>query len=109
MARVLVQDPEVIVTDEPVASLDPALADELLGLLRSIAIERDRTVIASIHDPHLARAHFDRVIGLREGSLQFDVAAADLTGDMLTELYNRGSVPDQSATTTEGERPLWGI
>lgn len=109
MARVLVQDPEVIVADEPVASLDPDLAGELLGLLRSIALERGRTVIASIHDPRLAQTHFDRVIGLREGVLQFDLAASELTPEHLDELYERGRDDRSELSESDGERPLWGI
>lgn len=110
MARILVQDPEVIVADEPVASLDPDLASELLELLRAIARERGRTVVASIHDPQLARAYFDRVIGLREGSLMFDLPSDELTDEHLSQLYDRGvAVQPQAGNESDMERPLWGI
>ncbi len=110
LARVLVQDPQVIVADEPVASLDPDLASDLLGLLRKIATERDRTVIASIHDPVLASRHFDRVIGVREGGVQFDVPAEALTREMLGQLYERktGNGDGDSGEAADG-RLLWGI
>ncbi len=109
MARMLVQDPEVIVADEPVASLDPALADELLLLLKHIAVERDRTVLASIHDPQLALAHFDRVIGLREGAVEFDLLPSEVTSEKLSGLYMRDSTTQQQISRSDDERPLWGI
>lgn len=87
LARVLVQDPRLILADEPVSSLDPSLADELLSLFRAIAVERERTVIATVHDPELARRYFDRVIGLRHGSLVFDVPSSDLSPGLLADLY----------------------
>lgn len=98
MARLLVQDPEVFIADEPVAALDPTLADDLLSLLREVATERGRTVIASLHTPELARTHFDRVIGLREGAVAFDVAADDLTDELLGTVYRREPVPEPATT-----------
>ncbi len=109
MARLLVQDPEVIVADEPVASLDPDLANELIVLLKSIAKERGRTVFASVHDPRLAIAHFDRVIGLRESDVQFDLAADEVTSEHLQSLYERFNGAERDGAATEMERPLWGI
>ena len=108
-ARLLVQDPEVIVADEPIASLDPALADELLTLLRSIASERSRTVIASIHDPQLACRHFDRIVGLRDGAVQFDLHPKDLTPEHLDQLYARGEVRNGQSSPSTTARAPWGI
>ena len=87
LARVLVQDPGLILADEPVASLDPALADELLALFRTVVKERGRTVIASLHNPEMARRYFDRVIGLRDGELAFDVSSSHLVPGLLADLY----------------------
>lgn len=83
LARLLVQDPE------PVASVDPALADELLALLCELARVHGRTVVASLHAPELARRHFDRVVGLRRGEVAFDLPAGQVSGDILGELYGR--------------------
>jgi phosphonate transport system ATP-binding protein len=92
LARVLTQAPRIILADEPVASLDPELADDLLSLLRQIADEQGRTVIASLHVPEMARRHFDRVIGLRHGTITFDVPASELREEQLRDLYSRAPV-----------------
>jgi phosphonate transport system ATP-binding protein len=110
MARLLVQDPQVILADEPVSSLDPALADDLLDLLREISRERGRTIIASLHTPELARTHFDRAIGLRDGSVAFDVPASDLSEELLAAVYRREPAPNLIEQQLESERSsLWSI
>ena len=87
IARLLVQDPAVLLADEPVASLDPARADQLLGLLRGMAGDDGRTLVASLHTPELARRHFDRVVGLRDGRVVFDLPPAQVTDEVLEGLY----------------------
>lgn len=88
IARLLVQDPEIVLADEPVSSLDPARAEAILALLRRLAEAHGKTLIASLHLPELARRHADRVIGLRAGAVVFDVPAHDLSDDMLEEIYH---------------------
>lgn len=87
IARMLVQDPRVIVADEPVASLDPARANDVMGLLATIAAESGKTLIASVHSNALTRRYFGRVVGLRSGHVRFDVPVGGLTDHMLDELY----------------------
>ena len=87
IARLMVQSPRVILADEPVSSLDPALSEEMLTLLTGLAGGSGRTLVASLHSPYLIRKYFSRVIGMREGVLQFDVPAGDLTDEMLAQLY----------------------
>lgn len=87
IARLLVQDPRVIIADEPVASLDPARAADLVRLLGRITRESNRTLVASVHSMDLGRDCFDRVIGLRKGKLQFDLPAVEVTGELFEELY----------------------
>lgn len=87
LARLLVQDPEVVLADEPVASLDPALADDLVALLRGMARDRGRALVASLHTPELARRHFDRVVGLRDGSIAFDLPSGEVTDGVLGDVY----------------------
>jgi phosphonate transport system ATP-binding protein len=92
IARLLLQDPAVILADEPVSSLDPARAEEVLDLLVSAARERDKTLVASVHSVELARRYFDRLIGLRNGEVQFDVPAGVVTDAMLADLYELGGL-----------------
>ena len=87
IARMLVQDPRVIVADEPVASLDPARSADLMALLTGIAAESGKTIIASIHSIELARKRFDRVIGLRNGAVAFDMPIRDVSDELLAGLY----------------------
>ncbi|MEE8414445.1 MAG: phosphonate ABC transporter ATP-binding protein [Dehalococcoidales bacterium] len=92
VARLLVQDPRVILADEPVASLDPERAEDLLRLLSNSAIEQGKTLVASLHVVSLVMRHFSRVIGLRNGKLQFDLPAGEVTEEMLEHLYKVGSI-----------------
>jgi len=88
IARLMVQAPKIVLADEPVSSLDPARADEILKLLTGLADETGGALVASLHSPDLIREHFSRVIGLREGVLQFDIPARELTPPVLDALYD---------------------
>ena len=88
IARLMVQSPLIILADEPVSSLDPARAEEMVRLLTGLAGGSGRTIIASLHAPDLIRRYFSRVVGLREGTLQFEVPAQRLTPQMLDALYD---------------------
>ncbi len=87
VARVLVQDPAVIVADEPVASLDPARAEEVLRILAGAAKSTGKTLVTAVHSPALARAHFRRLIGLRNGAVCFDAPADRVSDAQLDDLY----------------------
>jgi phosphonate transport system ATP-binding protein len=69
IARALVQDPILMLADEPVASLDPALSQQTLELLCGLAEESHLTLLCSLHQPHLAEHYFDRVIEMRGGHI----------------------------------------
>ena len=88
IARLLLQDPQVILADEPVASLDPVRAADLMGLLAEIAGQSGKTLVSSLHSIDLVRKHFSRLIGLRNGGQLFDLPSADVTGDMMDRLYD---------------------
>ena len=88
MARLLVQTPKAILADEPVASLDPARAEDLMRLLTDIARESGKTLVTTLHSTQLVRTYFSRAIGLRNGELQFDLPVDDVTDDMLDALYD---------------------
>ena len=79
IARVLVQEPRVILADEPMASLDPALSESILALLQRISDEDGITVVTSLHVLDLARRYSRRVIGLRGGRVAYDGSPEDLT------------------------------
>jgi phosphonate transport system ATP-binding protein len=87
LARVLVQDPDLIVADEPVASLDPARGAEVISLLCEIGPDRRRTLIVSLHDFDLALGYFDRVVGLQQGRILFDLPAAQVRPETRANLY----------------------
>tara|TARA_R110000782_G_scaffold122307_2_gene213560 strand:+ start:1139 stop:1963 length:825 start_codon:yes stop_codon:yes gene_type:complete len=87
IARVLYQRAELVLADEPVAAMDPVLADHTLALLNHLAAERQVTLVASLHAVDLALKHFPRVIGLRKGRLHFDCPAAQVTQSLLDSLY----------------------
>jgi phosphonate transport system ATP-binding protein len=87
IARALVQMPTLLLADEPVASLDPKAATEVMGYMRSAAKERDLTTIASLHQVNVAREFGDRFIGIRDGEVVFDGDGEDLTMDAVDEIY----------------------
>jgi phosphonate transport system ATP-binding protein len=90
LARLLVQDAELILADEPIASLDPARGREVLDLFCGIARQDHRTLIVSLHAFDLAIEMCDRVIGLREGRVMFDAAPKDVEPAMALSLYDLG-------------------
>jgi phosphonate transport system ATP-binding protein len=87
LARVLVQQPVAILGDEPVASLDPARAGEIMDLLAELAAEAGRALVVSLHAVELALGHCDRLIGLRQGRVVFDAPTGEVTEDMIGALY----------------------
>jgi phosphonate transport system ATP-binding protein len=99
IARVLLQDPDVILADEPVASLDPTLAESILSLLLDLAKAEKRTLVVALHDVEAALRHFPRIIALREGRIAFDAAPDELSQDILESLYA------SSKTSTESLSP----
>lgn len=87
IARVLYQQAELILADEPVAALDPALALSTVQLLVHEAAARGATLVASLHAVDLALACFARIVGIRDGAIAFDLPAAEVTQEHLRALY----------------------
>jgi phosphonate transport system ATP-binding protein len=87
IARALMQDPDLLLVDEPTASLDPRTARQIMRLICELAVERSRPALVNIHDVALAQDFAQRVIGLREGRIVFDAPPSDLTPDVLTGIY----------------------
>ncbi len=88
IARVLVQDPEVVLADEPVSSVDPTLASTIVRLLIDISQNTRKTLLVSLHSVDLALAYFPRVIGIKQGRTVFDLPPDKIGDDMLEELYS---------------------
>ena len=102
IARVLYQRPEVMLADEPVSSLDPALANHTVGVLAAEALGRGITLVASLHAVDLALAHFPRIVGLRDGSVAFDLPTTEVGRPLLDALYaQEGVLPTQAGGPVE--------
>lgn len=87
IARALVQRPQLLLADEPIASLDPATAQDLLALLQGICRSDGLTLVVSLHQVEFARQFADRIVGLQGGAVVFDGAPAELTLDLADSLY----------------------
>jgi phosphonate transport system ATP-binding protein len=108
IARALVQEPEIILADEPIASLDPGNAVRVMAALRAINHEDGLTVICNLHTLDTARTYCDRVIGMAHGQLVFDGAPAALTPAVLQAVYGidaEGRESDAALTSTSLRPP----
>lgn len=92
IARTIVHNPNVLLADEPVASLDPTSSVEILELLVALAEEMGTTLILNLHQVELAVQFSQRIVGLKRGRVLFDVKATDLSNSNLDELYGRSAV-----------------
>lgn len=88
IARGLAQKPQMILADEPVASLDPATSRKVLSLLHTICREDGLTAVVSLHQVEFAMEFADRIIGLAAGHVIFDGSPAELTESALDEIYH---------------------
>ena len=104
IARALRQEPLLILADEPTAALDPARAEEVMGLLTEVAREAGHALIVSQHDAALAQRHCQRIVGLQKGSITFDQPSALVTASMLTTLYEIGLLPADQITLQNPQR-----
>ena len=94
LARTLTQDPKIILADEPVASLDPVTANQVMSDFKTINEEFNITVIANMHHVDMALNYADRVIGIREGRIVFDGPSKKVTNAILKEVYGREITDD---------------
>ncbi|MBI3060482.1 MAG: phosphonate ABC transporter ATP-binding protein [Deltaproteobacteria bacterium] len=93
IARVLIQNPEVILADEPVSSVDPSLAAVIVKLLLDISQDAHKTLLMNLHSVDLALAYFLRVIGIKKGRPLFDLPPDKVSEELLEELYS-GRLPN---------------
>ena len=92
IARALMQDPEIILADEPVASLDPVLAHSIMQILKQLNQEDGITVICSLHFLDLVQQYADRAIALNEGQLVFDGLPHEIDDQRFKEIYGRDAI-----------------
>ncbi|PIC64143.1 phosphonate ABC transporter ATP-binding protein [Sporosarcina sp. P13] len=93
IARALIQEPKIVLCDEPIASLDPKASTIIMDHLKSITVELGITCIVNLHQVEVARDYSDRIIGLREGQVVFDEMSYRLTEQRTDILYGTKSKP----------------
>lgn len=91
IARTLMQDADIVLADEPVASLDPTASVDVLEMLRRLSREDGFTVVCSLHQVDLALAHSDRVVAVREGHIILDQTTAETSESDIKSVYRRAS------------------
>ena len=95
ICRALIQDPELLLVDEPTASLDPKTSRQIMRLIKELCGERKLSAIINIHDVMLAQMFAERIVGLRLGEIVYDGPPDKLTPAVLTSIYGE---EDWSAT-----------
>lgn len=100
IARALMQDPRIILADEPIASLDPMNAQVVMDTLKRINVEDGRMVIANLHTLDTARRYCDRVIGMRDGRIVFDGTPDQLSTGVARDIYGADASFNEAATST---------
>ncbi|MCZ6672716.1 MAG: phosphonate ABC transporter ATP-binding protein [Verrucomicrobia bacterium] len=104
VARMLAQQPSIILADEPVSSLDPVRAENILELITKVHAHHDTALIMSLHQPQLAKQFAQRIIGLRNGRVIFDGTCDELDNSKMEEIY-RGDNIISINNTLAGSRP----
>ena len=89
IARALIQKPDILLVDEPTASLDPKTSRQIMRLITELCEENQLAAIINIHDVALAQMYAERIVGLREGNIVYDGPPDDLKPDVLTEIYGK--------------------
>jgi len=87
ICRALIQDPELLLVDEPTASLDPKTSRQIMRLVCELCAERKLSAIINIHDVLLAQMFAQRIVGLQHGEIVYDGPPDGLTPDVLTQIY----------------------
>jgi phosphonate transport system ATP-binding protein len=95
ICRALIQNPELLLVDEPTASLDPKTSRQIMRLIKELCAERKLSAIINIHDVMLAQMFAERIVGLQLGEIVYDGPPNNLTSDVLTKIYGE---EDWSAT-----------
>jgi phosphonate transport system ATP-binding protein len=100
IAKALLQNPKIMLADEPIASLDPANATLVMNGLRAINKDHGITVLVNLHTLDTARAYCDRIIAMRQGRVFFDGTAAQLTDDVVRDIYGTEGLREFNSAVT---------
>jgi phosphonate transport system ATP-binding protein len=100
ICRALIQNPDLLLVDEPTASLDPKTSRQIMRLIKELCGERRLSAIINIHDVMLAQMFAERVVGLQLGEIVYDGPPTDLTAEVLTRIYGE---EDWSATIRKAD------
>ncbi|RUR35839.1 phosphonate ABC transporter ATP-binding protein [Vreelandella populi] len=103
VVRALMQEPEVLLADEPTASLDPRTSEQIMMLLQSLASELSLPVLINIHNVSQAKTYTERIVGLRHGKMIFDGVPADFNKDALDAIYGGIEAPDDATSNAPVE------
>jgi len=104
IARVLLQNPEVILADEPVSSVDRSLASTIVKLLIDISKQTGKTLMVNLHSVDLALSYFSRMIGVKNGITVFDLSPDEVSDELLEDLYS-GHLPENDQDMSSDEQP----
>lgn len=103
VVRALMQDPEILLADEPTASLDPKTSEQIMGLLRDLAGELKLPVLINIHNVTEAKEYTDRIVGMRYGRIIFDDLPSKLDQDAMDRIYSGNPHADRNDTTVAAQ------
>ena len=104
IAKALVQQPKIMLADEPIASLDPANATLVMDGLRTINREDGITVLVNLHTLDTARAYCERIIAMRDGRVMFDGSAAQLTNGVVRDIYGTEGLNEFNEAVTSTQK-----
>jgi phosphonate transport system ATP-binding protein len=103
LARLLLSNAQVLLVDEPLSALDPALSQLTIATLQQEATARGATLICSLHQVDIALASFARIVGLRDGRIAFDLPRADVSDAMIAKLYKNDATAEPVARSDAAE------
>jgi phosphonate transport system ATP-binding protein len=103
IARAVIQQPTILLVDEPTSSLDPETSETVMEILTDVADERGIPVLINIHEVDLALDHADRVVGLHDGELVFEGTPAELDESALDRVYRGAAPPDSTTPDVTGD------
>lgn len=103
VVRALMQDPDILLADEPTASLDPKTSEQIMGLLRDLAGELKLPVLINIHNVAEAKEYTDRVVGMRYGRIIFDDVPDRLDQEAMDRIYSGSPYADRSKNSVAAQ------